>query len=597
MKKVYLIFIAIIFLFVSCRKDEKTKQGDISITAYTISGNSSLPLKGASVYTIPATKEGITDENGNVLLKGIDAGTYELYAKVLGFGLAKTVVRVRGDSLQNVRMKVAKGYGLEFVPEIEIISPSIPSEFSLHDKVAFSFNIKDNDSQAQDLKVVVSSSINGKIFESNPDFLNNVKFETSSLSGGTHQITVNVTDQDNFTSTKTFAVYIFFAPGKIVLDSAIYREGNVLLKWLKYSLDDFDRYEIYRAADMNAAGQAIATLNSLDSLSYIDKTCPFVSEIYYYVRIVNKNGQFRISNKIKVSYPSGKMYSYTIDDAVHHPSKPILYLLDRTTQTLRVYNYETNTEINSTSLKPVAGKIAIGDNGFGLEIYVSCDKGNIYVYDANTLNLNTTIHTGADTYDIATNGHGYIVATVGSYYSPIKTYSRNTGMNLGSDGNTNYDAVKFVPNTDNIITESAMAINMYELSNDGQYKSPQIHSPNDGDIHDTRIFQVSSNGLFMVADKYGRVYKLPSREYKGLFGRSDIEFSDFAFGIDGNTIYAGTSNKKSILFVNYSTLSSYDEKITKGYPQYLFYYKGNIISISRTVLMTKNFGFEKIKAE
>lgn len=603
-KSILVFWIA--FMLFSCKTDEQLlgNIGDIYVTVYTNSSYSIVPVKGANVFTVPATKQGITDEFGTTLLRNLDPGTYEVYASLNDFGSGKTVLRLTSDSLKKINIQIIQGVKTGFTPEIELILPGFPANFSTNEKIIFSFNVKDQDTPNTDLKVEISSNLDGKLVDTHPDASDNVKFETSSLSRGKHIITITATDNDKYSTTKTIEVSTM-APGNLVLESATSNSGSVQLQWQKYSMSDFKRYEIIRTTDPNIEGKVIASFNSVDSINYIDKLPPFASEIYYYVRISNTEDQSRNSNKIKVVEPAGKIYYYSATDAVLHPTEPIIYIVDNASQKIRAINYITQTEVNSTSLEGTVGKIDIGDNGFGLEIYVPNNNGFIKVYNASTLNLVTSINTGLATKCVITNGHGYVVASLTPspwWEQPVRTYSRSTGINISGNTGTVFEAniLRFIPNTDNIISISTSVspvdMDFFQLNNTGS-----IIANNDDSYHgdhplDPNIFEISSNSEFLITGNVGAVYSASNTMiYKGVIDRGALYFSDFAFSKDGNTIYAGTSNRTSLQIVKYPELTRKDEILTKGYPKFLFYRNGEIISLSLINLNSDNFAIERIK--
>jgi len=602
-KTILVIWIA--FLVLACEKDEvKVKNGDIYVTVYANSGYSNGPLKGANVFTVPATQQGTTDEFGTTLLKDIEPGSYEVYANMNDYGSGKTVVRVSPDSLKKVTIQIIKGVKTGFTPEIELNLPGIPANFSFSERVVFSFTVKDQDTPSNDLNVQVTSSLDGKLFEGHPDASNNVKFETTTLSRGKHLVTVTVTDKDKYFTTKTIEVSTL-APGNILMQSATVQEGKVLVQWQKYTMTDFNRYEVLRTTDPNQEGQLIASFNSADSIKYTDKLPPFVAEVYYYVRISNTEGQSRTSNKTKVVEPAGKIYYYSAVDAVHHPTEPIIYIVDKASEKLRAINYITQTEINNINLQGSIGKIDIGDNGFGMEIYVPNYSGFIHVYNASNLNLVTSINTGLQTNCVVTNGHGYVVASLSPspwWEQPVRTYSRSTGINISGNGGFAGDFMRYIPNTDKIISISTSVsptdMEYFELDNTGKILLHQDDTYHGDHPLDANIFRISTNGEYVVTSSTGAVYSATkSMIYKGMIDRGALYFSDFVFSKDGNTIYAGTSNRTSLQIVKYPELTRKDEILIKGYPKFLFYFKGEIISVSKINVNSDNFAIERIKIE
>lgn len=601
MKFRYLL-IAIFLLCPGCNEQipPLVINGDIYVTVLANG-----PVEGAEVFTVPSSVRGVTDKFGTVLLRDIKPDAYEVYALHAQYGSGKSVLQVVPDNICNISIHLINGTTIGFVPSIVLLLPVLPANFKLNEKIAFSLNVKDDDSPAAEINVVISSNLDGKLFEAHPDASNHISFETSTLSGGIHHITITATDKENFSSVKTFDVSTT-APGEIVLESAVLSLEKVNIKWAKYSGADFSRYELYRAPDANQAGLLLASFNSVDSVTFVDKTPPFVSEVYYYVKVLNSSGNFRNSNRIKVSSPGGKIYFYSATDAVHHPTEPVIFILDNAGCKLRAINYETNAEISSTTIQGTAGKMDIGDNGFGLEIYLPSTDGMIYVYDALTLNLVYTISTGLPVKCVVTNGHGYIVASLSPspwWEKPVRTYSRSTGINIsGNTGSNVFEAniLRFIPNSDKIISISTSVspvdMDYFELNSTGSILSHSDDSYHGDHLLDPYIFRISGNGEYLVTDKTGAVYSASQTMiYKGTIESGALYFSDYVFSSDCKTIYAGTSNRNSIQIVKYPELTRTSELLTKGYPKFMFLINGNIISLSKVSLNSDNFAVEKIK--
>jgi len=596
------LLIALSLLCAGCNKTVPPLESNGDIYVYV---QSSGPASGANVFTVPATVQGVTDNFGTVLLRGIKPGSYEVYAQHAQLGSGKTVLRVISDSLSHINIQLVGGTTVGFVPSIVMTLPGLPATFRFNEKVVFSLEVKDDESTGADIKVVITSDLDGKLYEGHPDASDHISFETTSLSRGIHHITITATDKDNYSTVKTFELSTN-APGDIVLESAIASFGKVSLKWSKYSDPDFLRYEIYRSPDADQMGQLISSFSKTDSVTFADKTPPMVSEMYYYVKVLNTGDNFRNSNRIRVSYPGGKIYFYSATDAVHHPSEPILFILDNAGNKLRAINYETNTEISSTTIQGTAGRMDIADNGFGLEIYLPSSDGNIYVYDAATLNLVKTINVGLPVKCVVTNGHGYVAASLTPspwWEQPVRTYSRSTGINIsGNTGSNVFEAniLRMIPNSDKFISISTSVspvdMDYFELSNTGMITSHADDSYHGDHPLDPYIFRISGNGEYLVTDKTGVVYSASQTMiYKGIIERGALYFSDYVFSNDGSTIYAGTSNRNSIQLVRYPELTRTSEILTKGYPEFLFFVNGNIISLSKVSLTSDNFAIEKIK--
>ena len=603
--KILFAFLCVIVLL-GCEddKDPVSSKGDIYVTVvenggyYGVSG----PVEGATVFTVPPTQQGVTDEFGTTLIRGIESGSYEIYAEVSGYGAGKAVVNVQADSLDRVNIYIERGVSTGYTPKIEVILPSLPANFSLGENVIFSFNVTDEDSPASDIDVVISSSLDGELHKTNPDVNDNVRFETADLSRGVHTISVSATDADGFIASKTFDLSTL-APGPLTLTSAEAVTSGVELKWEQYGMDDFKRYELLRATGIDAEGTIITSFSTIETTEFVDELPPLVSEVYYYLRIVNTDGHTRNSNKIKVEQPAGKIYYDLPKFAVHHPSEPVVFIYDEFSNKLKAINYETQTEINSVALQGSIGRFAVGDNGYGLEVYVPNNSGFIHIYNANTFDLVYSINTGLPTECVVTNNKGYIVASVEPspwWEQPVRTYSRATGINISGNGDFEGDYLRFVPNSNNIVSISRQVIPVdmeyFELDDEGKILKHYDDSYHGDHPLDPNIFRISLNGEFTVTSTYGAVYSATSSMiYKGMIDRGTLTFSDFAFNEEGTIIYAGTSNRKSIQIIKYPELTRSDEILLKGYPKFLFNYGDEIISISKVDMNSENFAIERIK--
>jgi len=598
------IVLAITVMFSAC--DDKnvisprTKPSSILVTVYDANF---LPVNGAVVFTSPATKQGITDASGNFLFSNMKLGVFEVYAELEGYGSGKTTVEVKVASSHHIYIYLQYGKPLPVLPEIEVLLPTLPANFSLGEKIAFSFKITDLKSAHNEIDVVVSSNLDGVLLETKPNSSNNVNFETSTLSRGKHTISITATNKDNYSRTKTIEVSTV-APSEIILESATKTGQGVLLQWQKYTKNDFKRYEVYRTENPLNQGQMLASFSDADTIQYLDKLPLLVSETYYYVRIINTEDQFRNSNQIKVIEPAGKVWNYRISDAVHHPTEPIIYIIDSTTTRLIAIDYVNQTELYSRNLEGRIGKIDIGDNGFGVEIYVPNNSGFIHAYSANNLSLQTSIITGLNTISVATNGNGYIAASVSPspwWEQPLRTYSRSTGSKIDGNGHR-VGGIRLIPKTDNIISistgTSPTKMEYSELNSSGEILSFKESSYHGHHPLNANIFRASNSGEFVVTSNQGAIYDANSGMlYKGMIDRGNLEFSDFAFGNDDNIFYAGTSNRNSIQIVRYPQLTRSDEILVKGFPKFIFFFNGEIISVSRTAQNAHTYIFERVSVE
>jgi hypothetical protein len=98
-RKLSFLFTFIVFALTlcSCKKeiDPKEGTGDLFVTVYSSEGYNQSPAKNINVFTRPQSVQGVTDEFGSVLLKGVAPGSYEVFASQSSFGSGKSVAVVR----------------------------------------------------------------------------------------------------------------------------------------------------------------------------------------------------------------------------------------------------------------------------------------------------------------------------------------------------------------------------------------------------------------------------------------------------------------------------------------------------------------------
>jgi hypothetical protein len=599
--KYFCLLVLTTLVFSGCKKeiDPSKNSGDIYVSVYASGGGISGPVANANIYTKPQSVQGVTDEFGTLLLKGVPKGSYEVFANLPNYGSGKSVVTVRNDSLAKVAIYIVKGVITGVAPSISLILPALPASYSAEDKISFSADISDQDSSPKDIIVKWESSLDGIINTSSPNEGGNVSF-TKSLSKGLHKITVTATDKEKYTSSFSFDLSTL-APKAIKLISASKKESNVALLWEKYSGDDFKSYEVYRGSEINSSNNVLlTTLNNLNTVNFTDSLAPFTDKAIYFIRVITKQDTWSNSNSIQVDNPAGTVFYFNPSDVVLHPTLNRMYFLDKGANKLRIIDVDSFTEITSVSLQGTPGYIDIGDNGQGLEVYVPSSDGWIYVYDAEKLTQKKSINTGLPTPCVVTNSHGYVAASVTPspwWEGPVRTYSRATGINISGNGGFEGDRLRFVPGQEKIISISRSVsptdMEYFELSKSGEILLHLDDTQHGSYPLNADIFRISKSGDYLVTGSEGAVYLTSqSMEYKGQIQRGSLMFSDFAFSDDGKTIYAATQNRKSIQIAKYPQLSRDYEILLRGTPKFIFYRAKKLIIVSMVDDDGLKFGLE-----
>ncbi|WP_397446139.1 hypothetical protein [Polaribacter sp. R77954] len=602
MKKI-LTLLALAILVLGCGKDnnEPEKKGDLNVTVVL---NNFQFIENAEVYTDPISNQGKTDQFGSVLLKDLNAGSYEVFASYENIGTGKSVVNIKADELSEIVVNIIPGIDVGIAPNIEIILPSIPAEFSEGENINFSAVVQDSDTSNEAIQVTWASDLDGELNSNSPDASGNTSFTTNALSRGIHNITLTAKDEDGYTSSRTIEVSTL-APNSITLLSAVKNQGKIDLEWEKYSNSDFLKYEVYRTnADCNLENsQLLTTITNSETTSFIDELAPFEFKVCYYVKIINSENNSRNSNTIGVDLPSGYIFDFIPYDMVKHPTENFIYLLDQPGKRLLKFDYVDLKLVKEINLQGTIGFIDAGDNGFGAEIYAPSDDGWVYVYDANDLSLKTSISTGLANASVVVNGMGHVIVSMAPspwWERPVRTFLRSNGLYIDGNGDFERDRLKMIPGKNEMISISTSVspvdMEYFKLSSSGTIDIHKDDSYHGDHPLDPRIFRISNDGRYVVTSSQGAVYLAnDSMEYKGQIQRGSLIFSDFAFSNDGTIIYAATSNRKSIQIGSYPSLLRNNEILTKGFPHFILRDGNQIISLSKQFQNSNNAGIEIIQ--
>lgn len=601
MKKIFFLCLFAILAIFGCEDDvQKIEVGDLNVK---VTINEFQPAEDAEIYTKPSSKQGTTDEFGSALLTELETGSYEVFATLVGVGSGKTVANIKAGELTDISINITLGVHVGIAPNVTIVLPAFPASFSEGDEITFSAVVEDSDTPLQNISVTWESNLDGVIHSGSPDTSGNILFSTRSLSRGIHIIEVRAEDDEGYSSTRSFEVSTL-VPAAITLYEPIKENGTVTLNWTEYPNSDFQKFDVFRSdGDCSSSNQTwLATISDKSITSFTDQMPPFEMQVCYFVRISNTDSQYRDSNTETVDMPGGYVFNFTASDMLKHPAEKVVYLIDKGGQKLIKFDYINDLVLKETNLQGEVGNCDIGDNGFGVEIYVPSQDGWIYVYDANDLSQTTAINAGLRIGSVVVNGLGHVIASVYPspwWEQPVRTYARSNGINIDGNGDHEGDRLRMIPGKNELISISTSVspvdMEYFKLNGDGTFA---LHSDDSyhGDYPlNASIFRVSADGSYAITTSSGAVYTANSTmEYRGQLQRGALEFSDFAFSNDGSIIYAATSNRNSIQMGHYPSLTRSDEFLTKGYPVFIIKDGTQIIALSKSSENSITSGIEII---
>lgn len=609
MKKISIYLMVLMALFTACEEDPEPKEtGDLSVSVVVSGYYDSYVVEGAQVYTSPATIQGTTDAFGSVLLSDIEVGSYEVYATYSNYGSGKVAINIQSGELTKATIAIIEGVNVGIAPTIEVILPAQPASFALGEEINFSADVNDEDTPIQSLKVTWESDLDGVLNTDSPSNSGNIAFSTSTLSRGSHTITLTVEDDDEYQAITSFTVNTL-SPSEITMNAPVKNDGQIELSWEKHDGESFEKYDVYRTlGDGTTQDQElIATITDVDSTTFTDTQAPITYQVGYYICITNEEGYSRNSNEEIVEFPSGAVFNFEASDMLKHPTQTVVYLVDAGSNKVIKYNYKTEEITTEASFEGSAGRCTIGDNGQGVEIYVASSNGYVYVFDADDLSLNIQISTDKDNSSVAIDGQGTVIVGLDPspdawWTDPLRTFNRSTGMLIDGGGDFDGDIIKQIPGTSEFIAISTgvspVDMDYYKLAADGTF---EIHSDDSyhGDYSlSSSIFRISDDGTYTITSSNGAVYLAnSSMEYKGELQSGSLSYSDFAFSDDGSIIYAATSNRKSIQIGHYPALNRDDEILLRGYPVFVVRDDKELVILSKSSEYSNVTGIEIVQLE
>ncbi|MCU0349112.1 MAG: hypothetical protein MUC59_19390, partial [Saprospiraceae bacterium] len=175
-------------------------------------------------------------------------------------------------------------------------------------------------------------------------------------------------------------------------------DRNVLLTWTATKNSDFEAYVVVRSLsptidDEAPASGVIETIEDYNTNIFVDKTVPFVEDVYYKV-FAKIGGRFLASPTIHVRNDV-KLLDMVINRSVFDKENDLAYFFDSAKNSVFKYNYSVGKVVDTLELPGAFDvRMAIGNHGNGNELYIY-RSGNfsLDIYNADNLNFITSIST------------------------------------------------------------------------------------------------------------------------------------------------------------------------------------------------------------
>jgi serine protease Do len=281
-------------------------------------------------------------------------------------------------------------------------------------------------------------------------------------------------------------------------------------------------------------------------------------------------------------------------DVVHHTELPIIYGVNEDGDVVS-FNYETN-EKKYVSFTFPAERIYFA-NG---DVFVTLLKGNhnsyamtpgaVAILDGSTLKTKNVYNIDIDPYDIVADENYFYVSSGSSQWTYIKSYQKDTGLEISSNGIRQQSRIEFHPEKNRIYTtdsdSSPRDMEVYFVNN-GVF-STTYDTPYHGDYRLAETFTISPDGKY-IFNHAGSVFRSTNLQTTNMKIVTDLglgTYTGVSFNIDLAEFYTVAGN--TITVFDYTTFFPTGMIKIKGKGSYLFNHNGNIIVVGEEIPANSN---------
>ena len=250
------------------------------------------------------------------------------------------------------------------------------------------------------------------------------------------------------------------------------------------------------------------------------------------------------SNVVSLETPNSETIDVDAASALHYPDKNGIYLINNGLRDLNFYDHEGKQLMVKKKVDFIfdASTAQVGNNGFGEEIY-AIDANDLYILDANTLELKEQLAINGLIHSVATNNNGLIAVTVQNYLNKIQIFSRENLILLNELSSSNtYDdprGIAFLSEENNELLEVGKTVSkLFKLDENGiaqdSSEVSNLFPPHDPD----ELITVSPSGDYYIFSRKGQVFDAELngiREFTSYLGNS---YSSYFFDREETFLYA-----------------------------------------------------------
>lgn len=373
MKKVFYL-LCLFFFTASCNEDDVVldPRGSIYVTVFN---NGWDRVENAQVSTEPISEIGLTDITGAVILSDLPIGGYKVNAFHPSIGSGSASVTVIENAAVDVSINLLGGVFEN--PTATIQFPLDQSSFNIGSDIQFSALVGDESDNPNSLEIEWSSSLDGILNTGSADGSGLTTFTVNNLSSGEHEITVLVTDSDDFQTFDKINITIKDLPESVTLSPLDITGSGLELSWTSSTEPTFANYKILRSENSTGPFEVIEVISDVNTTSYIDSGLGFGQFYYYQIVVVVSDGEESVSN-IESALFEGENINLGVNIVrmILDPSRPYIYALDQINNSLLFINKNS---------KSVEKTIFVGSSPSDIDINLDNSKAYVANYGSSQI--------------------------------------------------------------------------------------------------------------------------------------------------------------------------------------------------------------------
>jgi hypothetical protein len=473
------------------------------------------------------------------------------------------------------------------LPKIEIISPENKSVSHHMDSIFIEIKVIDLNTSPEDLEINLFSSADGFLKSMRANSLGFASVSLFDLSNNVHYIKAEVMNQLNYTQTDSVLLYNNAPPAANIIEAKLVDNYFTVLDWNRSTDSDFESYKVYR---VNSSGETllITEIYDINKTTFHDVT-PLDTVSRYYI---NTSSSFYETEN---SGRSGSVYRHLFAKprmVLKYPGEPVLLLKQGSypSSKLMGFNYEQNKIVAELPEGEYIYTSTVGDNGFGVEIYVvyHSDRTVLHIYDGSSLQLKKSVKTDYHIDGIETDNKGNII-TRDYFWFRASTRAQFPYHRSYIQASLGVFKISKTTNDIYIINNDWSPSSMWHIKYDddnGVLESTKWPYHGGPSISGS-AFQVHPHGKYVVSSIYGNIFdKAPSQQLLKTLNQIG-RYIDFAFNESGDFLYAADQRG----WVNiYNDLTFIRRIEVDMIPQFIFYENGQLVLFGESTVLKNYFG-------